>query len=72
MIQELYAELDEERNFVSTTANKAMTTETEMELRQLKHFVEEKIEHDQLAVLALEDLVYKREQSIQALTCEKV
>ncbi|KAL0736447.1 hypothetical protein Bca4012_012657 [Brassica carinata] len=78
-IQELYAELDEERNAASTAANEAMSmilklqrdkAEVQMELRQFKRFAEEKMEHDQQELLALEDLVYKREQTIQALTCE--
>ena len=41
-----------------------------MELRQFKRFSEEKMEHDRQELLALEDLVYKREQTIQALTFE--
>ncbi|KAF3564271.1 hypothetical protein DY000_02019629 [Brassica cretica] len=78
-IQELYAELDEERNAASTAANEAMSmilklqrdkAEIQMELRQFKRFAEEKMEHDQQELLALEDLVYKREQTIQALVCE--
>ncbi|CAH8312490.1 unnamed protein product [Eruca vesicaria subsp. sativa] len=78
-IQELYAELDEERNAASTAANEAMSmilklqrdkAEIQMELRQFKRFAEEKMEHDQNELLALEDLVYKREQTIQAMTCE--
>ncbi|KAJ4883348.1 Myosin-binding protein 7 [Raphanus sativus] len=78
-IQDLYAELDEERNAASTAASEAMSmilklqrdkAEIQMELRQFKRFAEEKMEHDQQELLALEDLVYKREQTIQALTCE--
>ncbi|KAL0874809.1 hypothetical protein Bca101_024514 [Brassica carinata] len=78
-IQDLYAELDEERNAASTAANEAMSmilrlqrekAEVEMELRQFKRFSEEKMEHDQRELLALEDLVYKREQTIQALSFE--
>ncbi|KAF8097197.1 hypothetical protein N665_0293s0045 [Sinapis alba] len=78
-IEDLYAELDEERNAASTAANEAMSmilrlqrekAEIEMELRQFKRFSEEKMEHDQQELLALEDLVYRREQTIQALTCE--
>uniref|UniRef100_A0A1J3CP75 GTD-binding domain-containing protein n=1 Tax=Noccaea caerulescens TaxID=107243 RepID=A0A1J3CP75_NOCCA len=78
-IQDLYAELDEERNAASTAANEAMSmilrlqrekAEIQMELRQFKRFAEEKMEHDQQELLDLEDLMYKREQTIQALTCE--
>ncbi|XP_010452595.1 PREDICTED: myosin-binding protein 7 [Camelina sativa] len=78
-IQDLYEELDEERNAASTAASEAMSmilrlqrdkAELQMELRQFKRFAEEKMEHDQQELLDLEDLVYKREQTIQAMTCE--
>ncbi|XP_042487511.1 myosin-binding protein 7-like isoform X2 [Macadamia integrifolia] len=78
-IQELYTELEEERNASSSAANEAMSmilrlqrekAEIQMEARQTKRFVEEKMAHDQQELLALEDLLYKREQAIQALTCE--
>ncbi|VVB13462.1 unnamed protein product [Arabis nemorensis] len=78
-IQDLYAELDEERNAASTAASEAMSmilrlqrekAELQMELRQFKRFAEDKMEHDQQEIAALEDLIYKREQTIQALTCE--
>ncbi|KAM5559220.1 myosin-binding protein 7 [Rosa sericea] len=78
-IQDLYTELDEERNAASSAANEAMSmilrlqsekAEIQMEARQFKLFVEEKMAHDQQELVALEDLLYKREQTIQALTCE--
>ncbi|XP_043698122.1 myosin-binding protein 7-like [Telopea speciosissima] len=78
-IQELYTELDEERNASSSAANEAMSmilrlqrekAEIQMEARQFKRFAEEKMAHDQQQLLALEDLLYKRDQAIQALTCE--
>ncbi|KAI4300617.1 hypothetical protein L6164_033973 [Bauhinia variegata] len=78
-IQDLYAELEEERNASSTAANEAMSmilrlqrekAEIQMEARQFKRFTEEKLSHDQQEVLALEDLLYKKEQTIQSLTCE--
>ncbi|CAN8257024.1 unnamed protein product [Cochlearia groenlandica] len=78
-IQDLYAELDEERNAASTAANEAMSmilrlqrekADLTMELRQFKRFAEDKMEHDQQEILSLEDLMYKREQTIHALTCE--
>ncbi|KAM1431867.1 hypothetical protein ACFXTO_014460 [Malus domestica] len=78
-IQDLYTELDEERNASSSAANEAMSmilrlqrekAEIQMEARQFKCFVEEKMAHEQQELLALEDLLYKREQAIQALTCE--
>lgn len=78
-IQDLYIELEEERNASSSAANEAMSmilrlqrekAEIQMEARQFKRFAEEKTLHDQQELLALEDLLYKREQVIQSLTFE--
>ncbi|KAF5737384.1 myosin-binding protein 7 [Tripterygium wilfordii] len=78
-IQDLYTELEEERNASSSAANEAMSmilrlqrekAEIQMEARQFKRFAEEKMAHDQQELLALEDLLYKREQAIQSFTCE--
>lgn len=78
-IQELNLELEEERNAASSAANEAMSmilrlqrekAESQMEFRQFKMFTEEKMAHDQQELMALEDLLYKREQVIQSLTCE--
>ncbi|GLT61904.1 hypothetical protein SLA2020_345770 [Shorea laevis] len=78
-IQDLQSELEEERNASSSAANEAMSmilrlqrekAEIQMESRQFKRFAEEKMSHDQQEILALEDLLYKREQTIQSLTCE--
>ncbi|CAN8259685.1 unnamed protein product [Cochlearia groenlandica] len=78
-IQDLYEELEEERNASSTAASEAMSmiqrlqnekAELQMELRQYKLYAGEKMEHDQQEIIALEDLVNQREQTILALTCE--
>ncbi|XP_011077791.1 myosin-binding protein 7 [Sesamum indicum] len=78
-IQDLISELEEERNASSSAANEAMSmilrlqsekAEIQMEARQFKMFTEEKMAHDQQETLALEDLLYKREQTIESLTCE--
>lgn len=78
-IQDLYSELEEERNASSSAANEAMSmilrlqrekAEIQMESRQFKRFAEEKMAHDQQELLAFEDVLYKRDQAIQALTCE--
>ncbi|WJX84956.1 hypothetical protein P8452_67475 [Trifolium repens] len=78
-IQDLYSELEEERNAASSAANETMSmilrlqtekAELEMEARQFKRFVEERTSHDQQEILALEELLYKREQTIHSLTCE--
>lgn len=78
-IQNLIFELEEERNASSSAANEAMSmilrlqrdkAEIQMEAKQFKRFAEEKMAHDQLETLALEDLLYKREEVIEALTYE--
>ncbi|XVF55929.1 hypothetical protein PTKIN_Ptkin06aG0075300 [Pterospermum kingtungense] len=78
-IQDLCRELEEERNASSSAATEAMSmilklqrekAEIQMEARQFKLFTEEKMAHDQQEIMALEDFLYKREQAIQALTCE--
>ncbi|GMH30051.1 hypothetical protein Nepgr_031894 [Nepenthes gracilis] len=78
-IKDLYIELEEERNASSSAANEAMSmilrlqrekAEIQMEARQFKGFVEEKMSHDAQEIAALEDLLYKREQAIHSLTCE--
>ncbi|CAN6465106.1 unnamed protein product [Victoria cruziana] len=78
-IQELYVELEEERNASCSAANEAMSmilrlqrekAEIQMEARQFKRFAEEKMAHDQQELLAMEELIYKKEQVIQSLSCE--
>lgn len=78
-IQDLSNELDEERNAASSAANEAMSmilrlqsekAEIQMEARQFKRFSEEKMAHDQQELMEMEDCLYQREQTIQALTCE--
>ena len=78
-IQDLTEELEEERNSSTTAANEAMSmilrlqrekAEIQMEARQFKRFAEEKMTHDQEELMSFDDLLYKREQVIQSLTCE--
>ncbi|XP_071710281.1 myosin-binding protein 7-like [Rutidosis leptorrhynchoides] len=78
-IRDLSDELEKEQNAASSAANEAMSmilrlqrekAEIEMEARQFKRFSEQKIYHDQHEIVALEELLYKREQTIQSLTCE--
>ncbi|MQL89470.1 hypothetical protein Taro_022048 [Colocasia esculenta] len=78
-VAELSTELEEERAASASAASEAMAmilrlqrekAEVQMEARQFKRFAEEKMAHDQQELLILEDLVYKREQALQALTCE--
>ncbi|KAJ0958323.1 putative GTD-binding domain-containing protein [Helianthus annuus] len=78
-IEDLISDLEEERYASASAANEAMSmilklqrekAEVEMEARQFKRFSEEKMAHDQQELMALEELLYRREQSIQSLTCE--
>ncbi|KAJ0806235.1 putative GTD-binding domain-containing protein [Helianthus annuus] len=78
-IHDLAVELEKERNASSSAANEAMSmilrlqrekAGIEMEARQFKRFAEQKSNHDQQEIAALEELLYKREQTIQSLTCE--
>ncbi|MBA0800613.1 hypothetical protein Gohar_011037 [Gossypium harknessii] len=78
-IQDLHAELEKERNASSSAATEAMSmilklekqkAEIQMEASQFKRFAEEKMAHDQEEIHVLEDLLYKKDQSVQSLTCE--
>ncbi|MQL81466.1 hypothetical protein Taro_013929 [Colocasia esculenta] len=78
-VAELWEELEEERAASATAASETMSmilrlqrekAEAQMEARQFKRFAEEKMAHDQQELVALEDLLYKREQALQALSCE--
>ncbi|WOH06255.1 hypothetical protein DCAR_0625678 [Daucus carota subsp. sativus] len=78
-INELSVELEKERNASSSSANEAMSmilrlqrekAEVQMELRQFKRYAEEKIAHDGEEILALEELLYKKDEVIESLTCE--
>ncbi|KAK9058735.1 hypothetical protein SSX86_023577 [Deinandra increscens subsp. villosa] len=78
-IEDLISDLEEERYASSSAANEAMSmilklqrekAEIQMEARQFKRFSEEKMAHDQQELMVLEELLYRREQSIQSLTCE--
>ncbi|KAG6503977.1 myosin-binding protein 7-like [Zingiber officinale] len=78
-VQKLQAELEEEQNASSSAAQEAMSmivrlqhekAEAIMESRQFKRLTEEKMTHDQQEVASLEDLLFKREQAMQALSCE--
>ncbi|XP_072952422.1 myosin-binding protein 7-like [Typha angustifolia] len=76
-IQELIADLEEERNASSTATSEAMSmiqrlqrekAEAQMESRQLKRFADEKIGHEEEQIQALEDLLLKREQEIESIS----
>jgi Zein-binding len=76
-IQELSAELDEERSAAESAANEAMAmilklqrekAEAQMEARQFKRFAEEKMAHDNDELSSLEDLLLRREELLQTLS----
>ncbi|KAL1204716.1 Myosin-binding protein 7 [Cardamine amara subsp. amara] len=78
-IQELYDELEKERNASATAADEAMSmiqrlqgekATIQMELTNLERCVKETMEHNHQEIVALEDVVYQRNQTIQALTFE--
>lgn len=78
-VAELCVELEQERAASASAATEAMSmilrlqrekADVQMEARQFKRYAEEKMAHDQQELLFLEDLIYKREQSLQALSCE--
>ncbi|XP_020594150.1 myosin-binding protein 7-like, partial [Phalaenopsis equestris] len=72
-------ELEEERNAAATAASETMSmilrlqrekAEVQMEARQFRRFAEEKMAHDGREIAELDDLLFKREQQAQALSCE--
>ncbi|KAG0480180.1 hypothetical protein HPP92_010786 [Vanilla planifolia] len=78
-IQDLHSELEEERAAAATAASEAMSmilrlqrekAETQMDARQFKRFAEEMMCHDQQEIALLEDLLFKRDQAVQSLSCE--
>ncbi|KAL4200410.1 hypothetical protein AMTRI_Chr03g56370 [Amborella trichopoda] len=78
-IQELYEELEQERNACSVAAAETMSmilrlqgekAKVRLEFDQYKRFAEERIAHDQQELQALEDLLYKKDQVVQSLNCE--
>ncbi|KAG0481293.1 hypothetical protein HPP92_012151 [Vanilla planifolia] len=78
-IDELSAELEEERNAAATAASETMSmilrlqhekAELQMEARQFRRIAEEKMSHDAGEIAALDDLLYKREQEIEVLSSE--
>ncbi|XP_064975928.1 myosin-binding protein 7-like [Musa acuminata AAA Group] len=78
-VQKLQAELEEERSAAASAATEAMLmilrlqhekAEAQMEARQFKRLAEGKMAHDQHEIAALEDLLYKRDQTVQSLSYE--
>ncbi|KAG6487582.1 myosin-binding protein 7-like [Zingiber officinale] len=76
-VQKLQMELEEERNATASSATEAMfmilrlqreKSESVMEARQFKHFAEGKMAHNQQEIEVLEELLFKRDQAIEALT----
>ncbi|XP_010555838.1 PREDICTED: myosin-binding protein 7 [Tarenaya hassleriana] len=77
--EDLYVELEEERKAASSAVNETMLmilrlqrekAEIQMEARQFKTYAEEKMSHDQEELVGLEELLYEKEQAIEALSYE--
>ncbi|XP_042412339.1 myosin-binding protein 7-like isoform X1 [Zingiber officinale] len=78
-IQKLQSELKEERSAAASAAQEAMSmivrlqhekAKAILESQQFKRVTEEKMTHDQQEISSLEDLLFKREQAMLALSCE--
>lgn len=78
-IEELQSELDEERNASSSAANEAMSmilrlqrekAEIMMNTTQFKRIAEETMRHDQHEILSLEEIYFKCDQAMEALSFE--
>ncbi|KAJ3673560.1 hypothetical protein LUZ60_005552 [Juncus effusus] len=78
-ILDLCAELEAERNASASATSEALAmilrlqrekAECQMEARQFRRFAEEKMAHDQQEIATLEELLFKRDQAMQALSCE--
>eukprot|EP01018_Ginkgo_biloba_P014049 Gb_40671 [translate_table: standard] len=78
-LQNLYAELEEERNASSSAANEALSmilrlqeekAAVHMEARQFKRLAEEKLAHYQESLTFFEDLMYRKDKEIASLECE--
>ncbi|KAG6526060.1 myosin-binding protein 7-like [Zingiber officinale] len=78
-VEKLLAELEEERNASSSAATEAMSmiirlqrekAEAQMEARQFRRLADEKMAHDQQEIAVLQDLLFKRDQTVEALNCE--
>lgn len=78
-MQLLCKELEEERSASASAANEAMSmilrlqrekAEIQMEARQYKRYVDERMAYDQHELFEMEDMLYKKDQIIYALSCE--
>ncbi|XP_011628007.1 uncharacterized protein LOC18446874 [Amborella trichopoda] len=76
LLQELYSDLDEEREAASTAASEALAmilrlqeekAAEMMEARQYKRLAEEKMHHAQESLAIFEDLMYRKEMEISSL-----
>ncbi|WZZ61200.1 hypothetical protein YC2023_061307 [Brassica napus] len=79
IVKELNLELEEERNAAASAANETMSmilrlqrekAEIQMEARQFKVFAKEKMTHDQEKLKVMKELLYEKEQAIEALSYE--
>lgn len=78
-LQDLYTELEEERNSSSTAANETLAmilrlqeekAAVRLEADQYKRLAEEKLAHDRESLAYFEDLIHRKDEEIAALECE--
>lgn len=78
-LQDLYTELEEERNSSSTAANETLSmilrlqeekAAVRLEANQYKRLAEEKLAHDRESLTYFEDLIHRKDEEIAALECE--
>ncbi|KAL0706963.1 hypothetical protein Bca4012_073389 [Brassica carinata] len=81
IVKELHLELEEGRYAAASAANETMSmilrlqrekAEIQMEARQFKVFAKEKMTHDQEKLKVMKELLYEKEQAIEALSYELV
>ncbi|KAG2271154.1 hypothetical protein Bca52824_065709 [Brassica carinata] len=79
IVKELHLELEEGRYAAASAANETMSmilrlqrekAEIQMEARQFKVFAKEKMTHDQEKLKVMKELLYEKEQAIEALSYE--
>ncbi|KAJ4767831.1 hypothetical protein LUZ62_033099 [Rhynchospora pubera] len=78
-ILDLCTELEAERNSSATATTETLSmilrlqrekADVQIEATQFKRFAEEKMTHDQQEISELEEMIFKKDQALQSLTCE--
>jgi Zein-binding len=78
-ILDLCTELEAERNSSATATTEALSmilrlqrekADVQIEATQFKRFAEEKMAHDQQDISEVEEMLFKKDQALQSLSCE--